>query len=253
MELYDDVYCAVLKDWDTSTRLLSEPFEAFLAYKSRPSFTSPTDPMFLYEYNSMGAPANPSFLLRNRQQTPSFGDPQTSSLQDQINELRKQGTATVNGFQQMIGQHGKSISALEASQDKIFQGIAALSSIMSSGSLLAAQNSTLQNLTSQRSTLNILLTMNSNPQATPLLDSQAEELDRQIKNQQAAVDQAKSQVAALNRHFSPTLSITEHARNPQPQASTSRSRPEATDQPPTNRPRRAADEDEEDVRAMIMG
>ncbi|KAK6972007.1 hypothetical protein R3P38DRAFT_3297233 [Favolaschia claudopus] len=251
MELYDDVYCAVLKDWDTSSRLLSEPFEAFLAYKSRSSFTSPTDPMFLYEYNSMGAPANPSFLLRDRQQTPSFGDPQTSALQDQINELRKQGTATVNGFQQMIGQHGKSISALEASQDKIFQGIAALSSIMSSGSLLAAQNSTLQNLTSQRSTLNILLTMNSNPQATPLLNSQAEELDRQIKDQQAAVDQAKSQVAALNRHFSPTLSITEHARNPQPQASTSRSRPEATNQPPTNRPRRAADE-EEDVRAMVM-
>ncbi|KAK7048602.1 hypothetical protein R3P38DRAFT_3619413, partial [Favolaschia claudopus] len=250
MELYDDVYCAVLKDWDTSTRLLSEPFEAFLAYKARPSFTSPADPMFLYEYNSMGAPANPSFL-RDRQQTSAFGDPQTSVLQDQINELRKQGTATVNGFQQMIGQHGKSISALEASQDKIFQGIAALSSIMSSGSLLAAQNSTLQNLTSQRSTLNILMTMNSNPQTTPLLTSQAEELDRQIKNQQAAVDQAKNQVAALNRHFSPTLSITEHPRNPQSQTSTSRSRPDSTDQRPTNRPRHSADDDEERVRAMI--
>ncbi|KAK7000941.1 hypothetical protein R3P38DRAFT_2420199, partial [Favolaschia claudopus] len=198
-----DVYCVVLKDWETTNSLLTDPFEAFRAYKGQPSFTSPADPMFLYDYNSMGAPANVPFLLRNRQTDRPFNDPQTTVLQSQIDEIRKQGVATVTGVQQIVGQQGNSIAALEASQEKIFQGIAALSSVISSGHLLATQNSSLQGLLSQRSTLNLILSTSANQQVTALLTAQLDALNKQISEQEVLVAQARNQVSALNHHFSP--------------------------------------------------
>ncbi|KAJ7174786.1 hypothetical protein C8R46DRAFT_1252861 [Mycena filopes] len=199
MELYGDVYCVVLNDWDITSKFLADPFTAFDTYNALPSFSPTSNPLFLYDFNTAGAPTNPAFLARGRQAGAPFNDPQLKVMQAQIDELRKTGAATVNGFQQVMTQQARSIGDLQTSQTKIVQGISALGAIVSSGNLLTTQNGALQGLLSQRATINLLLASNPTPQ---------------IGDQERAVSKAEDQVATLTKHFSPALSITDVTAGP---------------------------------------
>ncbi|GJE99978.1 hypothetical protein PsYK624_162550 [Phanerochaete sordida] len=107
-ELGGDLYTVVLKNWDITTKFLSdtEKLKGFFAKDPVTNSLRLTVPMFLFLMNSEG--------LSNRNNANILVSPQSRSNQDaQIQLLRKQGEETVQAFRTVIRQQQLVINTIQ--------------------------------------------------------------------------------------------------------------------------------------------
>lgn len=94
MMLDHDVYCAIFKSWDTTSRVLRELFTALSSSATLAHYFPTSEPLLLYVLNTAGVPTNPPHFTPNTQ-APSSESAEVMALSGAIKEL-EQKVAGIN-------------------------------------------------------------------------------------------------------------------------------------------------------------
>ncbi|GBE82323.1 hypothetical protein SCP_0407070 [Sparassis crispa] len=156
MAMDGEVYTVVLKDWGTTSCLLSDPFE-FLSDFSIPRFITLSQPILLYLLNSAGVPLNPAYLSRS---SPAAASDQRN-LQAQIDVLRQQGVETVHTFNEVLKQQHSLISAMQSQGTHIMSAVSMVASSVNVSTQLSS-------LEQDRHVVPLLIMPRSHDHAMPL-------------------------------------------------------------------------------------
>ncbi|KAH0826774.1 hypothetical protein J3R83DRAFT_5187 [Lanmaoa asiatica] len=94
MMLDHDVYCVVFRSWDTTSRVLREPFTAFSSSVTFYRHFRISDPQLLYVFNTASVHTSPVYPMPNTQ-APSSESPEVMALREAIKGL-EQKVAAIN-------------------------------------------------------------------------------------------------------------------------------------------------------------
>ncbi|KAL6298495.1 hypothetical protein BKA93DRAFT_830635 [Sparassis latifolia] len=202
MVLEGEVYTVVLKDWATTSRLLSDPFE-FFSDTSIPRFISISQPILLYLLNSAGVPLNPAFLSRSS----PFTSPDQRSVQAQIDALRQQGLETVHTFSDVVKQQHAMIMELHSQGDHVMSAVSMVASSVSTSAQLSSVENQLGRLHDRRAQLEDKLILAPEPNAHQYIQSCIHSIDEETHELNDRAAHLHRGLQALTLHVDTTLRL----------------------------------------------
>ncbi|KAJ7158561.1 hypothetical protein C8R46DRAFT_1224513 [Mycena filopes] len=109
--------CLILTYWDTTSKLLADPFTAFETYAALPSFFTTSNPLFLYDFNSAGAPTllslPPIDEIRNGATATTFQEISASGAIVSSSNLL---TTQTGALQNLLSQRSPELTSVYVSQ-----------------------------------------------------------------------------------------------------------------------------------------
>ncbi|GBE82235.1 hypothetical protein SCP_0406180 [Sparassis crispa] len=247
MVLDGEVYTVLFKDWPTTSRFLSDPFE-FMSDSSIPRFIMISQPILLYLLNSAGVPANPAFL----QCSVPTATADSRNLQAQIDILRQQGVETVHTFSEVLTQQRSAIEQMRSNNMHVMSSVSSLANSVSLSSQLTSSEITLGQLQDRRERLEDSLLLAPNPELRHKIETRLTDLHDEIHDQRHRVDDVRQSLQALtmNAHSSLQLPAPPTDAPPHPSASTithPRPEPDPDDEARYHARQRTADHTPEQV------
>ncbi|THH04386.1 hypothetical protein EW146_g10193 [Bondarzewia mesenterica] len=193
-----DVYCVVLNDWASTSRLITDPFNAF----STPALSclvNTSSPLLLFFVNKAGVLSNPAYLSTSASNLSSG----SRDLQTQLNEVRSQVESTLRSFSRVLVDQCQLIDTVHQQFKQTCSAMAALSNAIIPSTQLNLHNRTLDRLLAERDSLDMFLFMVNTDAHRDFLAARREELKQRISLQQAQVEAAQASVNALGHALLP--------------------------------------------------
>ncbi|GBE80305.1 hypothetical protein SCP_0300200 [Sparassis crispa] len=202
MVLEGEVYTVVLKDWATTSRLVSDPFK-FFSDTSIPHFISISQPILLYLLNSADVPLNPAFLSHSSPST----SPDQRSIQAQIDALCQQGLETVHTFSDVVKQQHAMIMELRSQGNHVMSAVSMVASSVSTSAQLSSVENQLGRLHDRRAQLEDKLILAPEPNAHQYIQSRIHSIDEETHELNDRAAHLRRGLQALASHIDTTLRL----------------------------------------------
>ncbi|KAJ3748265.1 hypothetical protein EV360DRAFT_89766 [Lentinula raphanica] len=177
-----EVYTVVVKDFETTSRILNKPFQPFSSNQYLQWFINITQPLFLYMLNTLGVPTNVSYLNQSNQSLTASAD--YCLLKAEMDEMHKQGVETVQLFHQMFEQQKKVVDDMRAQNEQIVGAFGTFTSMLGNGMQLSALENRLTSLEGRKANL---------------------EIDAQVRQQQETIANARQEFNNFRHSFTRSL------------------------------------------------